>query len=174
VDLANRARSFAVQAYGSERELEHPAEVADLVGSDDEERQAAALLHDVVEDTDVQIADIEAEFGPRVAGLVAAMTEDGSITDYGQRKDEHRRRARDAGRDSATLFVADKVSNARRMRRGQKDPDPQKLEHYRATHETMKAAYPDLPLLGELEEELRVREQGSRGSEQAPQSGARA
>lgn len=118
---------------------------------------AAGVLHDLVEDTDTSLGDIEAEFGPRVAGLVGAMTEDSSIKDYGERKAEHRKRACEAGRDAANLFVADKLSNARRMRRGQKEPEPKKLEHYRLTLETMKSAYPDLPLLVPLEEELRLR-----------------
>ena len=105
-----------------------------------------------------------------MAGLVGAMTEDDSISDYGERKEEHRCRVRDAGRDASLLFVADKLSNARRMRRGQKEPEPRKLKHYAATLATMKDAYPGLPLLAELEEELRFRE----ASGQAPQPGARA
>jgi (p)ppGpp synthase/HD superfamily hydrolase len=175
VDLVSQARAFAGRAYGSGRELDHPSEVASLVGSGDQELEAAAILHDVIEDTDVEIGDVEREFGPRVADLVATMTEDGSIDDYHERKEEHRRRARDSGRDAATLFVADKLSNARRMRRGQKEADPRKLEHYRLTHDTMKETHPDLPLLDELDQELRVREQQTtQSSAQAPRPGARA
>ena len=158
MDLPGRARSFAAEAYGSDRQLEHPDGVAALVrgaGADDEV-QAAAYLHDVIEDTEVELPEIAAEFGSRVAGLVGAMTEDESIPDYAARKEEHRRRARDSGRDVAQLFVADKLSNVRRMRRGEKEPDPRKLGHYSATLETMRGAYPDLPLLDELESELRA------------------
>jgi (p)ppGpp synthase/HD superfamily hydrolase len=165
-----RARGFAAEAYGSAQELEHPTEVATLVGTGDEELWAAAVLHDLVEDTDVQLSDIAAQFGSRVAGLVGAMTEDGSIADYRERKEEARCRARDCGRDAALLFVADKLSNARRMRRGQKEPEPRKLEHYAATLQTMRDAYPDLPLLAELDDELRFRE----ATGPAPQQGARA
>jgi (p)ppGpp synthase/HD superfamily hydrolase len=35
----------------------------------------AGLLHDVVEDQDVPLARIEADFGPEVAEMVAALTE---------------------------------------------------------------------------------------------------
>jgi (p)ppGpp synthase/HD superfamily hydrolase len=156
VDSLARAREFAAQAYGAEDELEHPDEVASLVGEGDEELAAAAILHDLVEDTEVELPQIAAAFGSRVAALVGAMTEDGSIRDYGERKQEHRVRARDGGRDVATLFVADKLSNARRMRRGQKKPTARKLGHYQATLETMREAYPDLPLLPQLEAELRA------------------
>ena len=168
--MAPRAREFAAAAYGSAQELEHPTEVATLVGSDDEELWAAALLHDLVEDTDVELTDIADQFGSRVAGLVGAMTEDGSIDDYRERKEEARCRARDSGRDAALLFVADKLSNVRRMRRGQKEPEQRKLDHYAATLQTMKDAYPDLPLLPELDEELRFRE----ATEPGTRPGARA
>ena len=154
MNRASKARSFAAEAYGSEAELAHPTEVATLVGSDDEDLWVAAILHDLVEDTQVELPEIAAEFGSRVAALVAGMTEDGSIEDYGERKHEHRQRARDAGRDVALLFVADKLSNIRRMRRGQKAPQAAKLEHYRLTLETMRDVYPDVPLLDELEQEL--------------------
>jgi (p)ppGpp synthase/HD superfamily hydrolase len=168
--MAPRARAFAAQAYDSSQELEHPTEVATLVGSGDDELYAAALLHDLVEDTDVQLPEIAREFGPRVAALVEAMTEDGSISDYRERKEEARCRVRDSGRDAALLFVADKLSNARRMRAAKKEPDARKIAHYGATLETMRAAYPDLPLLPELQEELEIRE----ATGPVPQPGARA
>jgi (p)ppGpp synthase/HD superfamily hydrolase len=173
VNAASRARAFAAEAYDSDEELEHPTEVATLVGDSDQELWTAALLHDLVEDTGVELPQIAAEFGSRVAALVAAMTEDSSISDYGERKQEHRLRARDAGPDVALLFVADKLSNARRMRRGQKPPDAKKLGHYRDTLDTMRKAYPDLPLLAELESELELRG-AARPPEQDPQAHARA
>jgi (p)ppGpp synthase/HD superfamily hydrolase len=159
VDPVQRAQAFAAEAYGSQSELEHPSEVAALVreAGGDEELQAAAYLHDLVEDTGVQRSDVEREFGPGVKDLVAALTEEESIDDYGERKEEARCRARDAGRDAALLFVADKLSNARRMRRGQKKPESRKLGHYARTLATMSAAYPDLPLLDELDAELSAR-----------------
>jgi (p)ppGpp synthase/HD superfamily hydrolase len=156
MSVVERAHSFAAEAYDSPKELEHPCEVAELVrqAGADEELQAAAVLHDLVEDTDVQVSQIAAEFGSHVAAVVAAMTEDESIEEYLERKRDHRLRARDAGRDVALLFVADKLSNARRMRRAAKEPKARKLGHYGATLETMREAYPDLPLLDELEVEL--------------------
>jgi (p)ppGpp synthase/HD superfamily hydrolase len=156
VDLVERAREFAAEAYGSRGELEHPIEVAGLVrdAGFGEETQAAAVLHDLLEDTDVDAASIEAEFGSNVARLVSSMTEDESIEDYVARKDEHRRRVAAAGRDAAAIFVADKISNARRMRRGQKELEAHKVAHYAATLDQMRQEYPDLPLLDQLDEEL--------------------
>jgi len=171
VEVAQRARAFAAEAYSTEEELDHPAEVAALVrnAGGDAGLEAAAILHDLVEDTNVELSQIASEFGSHVAGLVAAMTEDESIADYAERKEEHRGRACHAGREAGLLFVADKLSNAQRMRRGQKEPDARKLAHYARTLATMRAAYADLPLLDELEAELtRARGEGLPASAPVP------
>jgi (p)ppGpp synthase/HD superfamily hydrolase len=44
--------------------------------TDDEDVLTAAVLNDTVEDTAVTIQRVEKEFGPRVAELVASVTED--------------------------------------------------------------------------------------------------
>ena len=136
--------------------FDHLNEVNELIvaAGGSPELRAGALLHDFVEDTGVTLDQVEEGFGPEVRRIVAAMTEDESIEDYEERKAEHRQRAADAGREVAMLFVADKLSNIRRMKRGQKEADPRKIDHYRATLATMRSAYPDLPLLDELEAEL--------------------
>ncbi len=83
--LFEEAIEFAVEKHsGMKRKYEgipyilHPLEVAVIVGTmtDDEEVLAAAVLHDTVEDTDATMEEIAARFGPRVAELVTAETED--------------------------------------------------------------------------------------------------
>ncbi len=56
----------------------HPVAVAELVllYSQKPEVIAASLLHDVVEDTDVRIEVVEAEFGSRVGEMVDGLTRD--------------------------------------------------------------------------------------------------
>jgi len=59
--------------------VSHPVEVtlilAELLEQDAEETiLAAALLHDLVEDTDVKLADVEKQFGAEVAALVDGVT----------------------------------------------------------------------------------------------------
>jgi (p)ppGpp synthase/HD superfamily hydrolase len=156
VDLPARARAFAAEAYEDQGELEHPLEVARLVrsaGSRDEV-VAAAVLHDLIEDTDVSIGEIAAEFGSAVAAMVSTMTEDESISGYTARKQEHRERACAAGPEASLIFVADKLSNARRMGRAQKSPDARKIGHYASTLELMRETQPDLALLDVLAGEL--------------------
>lgn len=55
----------------------HPLEVAHIVVKDmslDDVSVAAALLHDTVEDTHINLEDIKVEFGPIVAHLIDGMT----------------------------------------------------------------------------------------------------
>lgn len=58
----------------------HPVEVMltlrHRVGITDEHILAAALLHDVVEDTTTTIQDIESVFGPKIAKIVQQVTRD--------------------------------------------------------------------------------------------------
>lgn len=154
--LSETARTFAAATYESDADFEHALEVAELVegAGCGPEVVAAALLHDILEDTDVGLSELESRFGPRVAALVSALTEDESIDDYEARKAEHRRRVCLGGRDAALLFVADKLSNSSRMRRKQKKPKLRKIAHYTETMELIGAHYPDLPLVDELEREL--------------------
>ena len=57
--------------------LLHPMETAVIVGTmtNDHEVLAAALLHDVVEDTNTTIEEVRERFGDRVAELVSSETE---------------------------------------------------------------------------------------------------
>jgi guanosine-3',5'-bis(diphosphate) 3'-pyrophosphohydrolase len=81
-DLLARAFRFAAKAHeGQQRRsgeefLHHPYAVARICAElrQPEETIAAALLHDVVEDTDVSLDDVTAEFGEEIAQLVDGVT----------------------------------------------------------------------------------------------------
>jgi guanosine-3',5'-bis(diphosphate) 3'-pyrophosphohydrolase len=80
-ELLGRAYRFAFAAHEGERSrgktrIEHPTAVARLLvrqGADDQ-LVAAALLHDVLEDTTVTREELEREFGPDIAQLVAELS----------------------------------------------------------------------------------------------------
>jgi (p)ppGpp synthase/HD superfamily hydrolase len=72
---------------------------------------AAALLHDVVEDSDTTVEDLRDEFGGEIAALVAALSDDESIGSYRDRKDEHRARIADVDGDALAVYAADKLAN---------------------------------------------------------------
>jgi (p)ppGpp synthase/HD superfamily hydrolase len=148
-----------VAHHGPAREgdtnIEHPLAVAGVLHDNgfDEHVVAAALLHDVVEDTSLDLATIAAPFGDDIATLVDEMTEDRGIEGYRERKAEHRRRvARDPR--AAAIYAADKLASTRSVRAGDKDVEPEQLNHYVETLRTMRATHPDLPFLDELGEEL--------------------
>lgn len=84
MELVSEAIEFAVKAHDGMRRKKsnspyilHPMEAAVIVGTmtDDQDLIAAAALHDVVEDTDITIEEIEERFGERVKELVSAETE---------------------------------------------------------------------------------------------------
>jgi len=58
----------------------HPIRVALIVRDHDDDIIIASLLHDVVEDTNATIADIESRFGLKVASLVKGMTKTDDTT----------------------------------------------------------------------------------------------
>ena len=83
VEIIDRAFKFARKAhYGVRRRsgepyILHPIAVAKIVSREiglGSTSICAALLHDVVEDTDYTFDDIEQQFGPKIAGLVEGLT----------------------------------------------------------------------------------------------------
>jgi (p)ppGpp synthase/HD superfamily hydrolase len=64
-----------------ETDVDHPVSVAELLASRGYDREvvAAALLHDVVEDTDTDLPELAQRFGAEICELVREMTEDASI-----------------------------------------------------------------------------------------------
>jgi (p)ppGpp synthase/HD superfamily hydrolase len=143
--------------HGPRREgdtdIEHPVAVAELLADAgfDERVVAAALLHDVVEDTATAPEEIEGRFGPEVAALVSEMTEDEGIEDYPKRKAEHRARVA-ADRPAAAIYAADKLASARSKEGPAMSGD--QLEHYLLTLRTLSETNPELPFLEELRGEL--------------------
>ena len=126
---------------------------------------AAALLHDVIEDSDTTLDELREKFGEEVAGLVGAMTDDESIDDYRERKAEHRERVAAAPVESMAIYGADKLTNSRTLRAAYaeegdavrdefKVPLELKLEIWEADLALLREKAPELPFLDELEEEL--------------------
>ena len=135
--------------------IEHPVAVATLLDQHgfSEEIVAAALLHDVVEDTDTDITEVRERFGGEVADLVKRMTEDETIKPYRERKAEHRHRVT-GDRRVAAIYAADKLAHARQFNTEHEEPSAQRLEHYRRTLVELSEAYPTLDFLAELRSEL--------------------
>lgn len=77
--IATQAREIAQRAHAGQRDkngapyIAHPERVAARVAGDDT-LEAIAWLHDVVEDTDVSLADLAEHFPPLVVAAVDALT----------------------------------------------------------------------------------------------------
>lgn len=130
-ELLDRAIIFAVRAHaGTERRgkgypyIVHPLEAVEIVSTmtADQELLAAAALHDTVEDTDVTVEQLRAEFGDRIAELVASesdempagMSEEDS---WHGRKAAAIARLSKAGHDAKMVALGDKLSNMRAIAR---------------------------------------------------------
>jgi (p)ppGpp synthase/HD superfamily hydrolase len=98
--------------------VEHPILVASDVSRAgfEPEMVAAALLHDIVEDSDVTVEELRERFGDRVAYLVEAMTDTAEVEPYERRKALQRERVFEAGPEAAAIFAADKLNNVRALR----------------------------------------------------------
>ena len=129
--LLDNAIIYAVRAHaGTERRgkgfpyIVHPMEAMEIVSTmtSDQELLAAAALHDVVEDTDITVEEIRAEFGDRIASLVAAESDavqEGVSEEesWRSRKEQGIRRLQGASRDVKIVALGDKLSNMRAIAR---------------------------------------------------------
>ncbi len=131
--LLNEAIAYACAAHGDTRRkgdgapaVLHALEAATVAAglTDDEEVLAAAVLHDTVEDTGARLEDIEARFGPRVAALVEAESEDKMRhlppeQSWLARKEAAVAKLRAAADPGvAVVALGDKLSNLRSLYRG--------------------------------------------------------
>ena len=122
--LLLKALAFAAHKHRDQRRkdaeaspyINHPIALADALvnegGVTDVEVLCAALLHDTVEDTDTTPAELAAAFGPRIAQIVAEVTDDTKLP-----KEERKRlqieHAPHISREAKLVKLADKVCNLR-------------------------------------------------------------
>ena len=92
--MIDRAYALAEKAHGEQRRRSgepyicHPLSVAQILVElgMDSESIAAALMHDVAEDTPVTVAEIKQKFGPEVALLVDGVTKLTQTAQYAHRR----------------------------------------------------------------------------------------
>jgi (p)ppGpp synthase/HD superfamily hydrolase len=147
--------------------IEHPVTVAARLDEHGyrEEVLAAALLHDVVEDSETTLEELRVEFGDEVAGFVGALTDDESIDSYRERKAEHRERVAAAAGEALAIYGADKLTNVVTLSEAYakegdsvrdefKVPIELKLEIWEEDLALLREKAPELPFLDSLEEGL--------------------
>lgn len=130
-NLIDNAICFAVKAHSGMRRkgtdlpyVSHPLEAFSIAASitNDEKVLAAAVLHDVVEDTDYTIEDIKNGFGEKVAELVASDSENKrenlpAEQTWEIRKQETLEALKNSSREEQIITISDKLSNIRAIYR---------------------------------------------------------
>lgn len=99
--------------------IAHPASVAlilEQAGFRDENILSAALLHDVVEDTDCTLDEIRRQFPAQVVELVESLTEvkldsSGTKRSWEDRKRDHLEQLRNSPFGARAIALADKLHN---------------------------------------------------------------
>jgi (p)ppGpp synthase/HD superfamily hydrolase len=158
MDIVQKAQVYAMAAHASVKQLRkytnepyivHPMEVASIVATvpgATKDMLAAAILHDVIEDTGCTFNDIHMSFGIDIAGMVSWLT-DVSTPEDGNRA---ARKAIDlahtakAPANVKTIKLADIISNCKSIM--QYDPNFAKvyLEEKRAQLEVLTEGDPGL------------------------------
>ncbi len=165
--LAARAHRNQLRKGSDLPYIAHPVHVSIILlrHGFDEDLTIAGLLHDVVEDTDVPLEAIRAQFGAQVARLVEAVSEtkavDGAELPWEQRKAEKLAHLYAGTPDVAALKAADAIHNAHsivndleetgasvwaRFKRG---PE-QTISYYDAIYAGVQAKLGAHPIVGEL------------------------
>ncbi len=119
-EFAREAHKNQFRKYKNEPYIEHPVRVAALVRtvSHTKEMLCAAYLHDVVEDTEVTIKEIEERFGKKVAGIVNELTDEFVKKNYphlnrSKRKEKEVERQLGMSNEAKTVKLADVIDNTR-------------------------------------------------------------
>ncbi len=118
IQFATEAHEGQYRKYTHDPYITHPLAVMEIVRGvpgHTEEMLVAAVLHDVVEDTEVSLLQIQEEFGNDVSELVLHLTEI-SIPEDGNRLKRKRKDAEWYAQGSAeaqTIKVADFIDNTR-------------------------------------------------------------
>ncbi len=130
-NILDKAIKLAVDAHSGQTRkgtdipyIVHPLETLTIVGTmtNDEHILAAAVLHDVVEDTDITIQNIKDTFGEKVAEYVEAESEDkragqSEESTWKIRKQETIEHLKTASTQVKMITLGDKLSNIKSMYR---------------------------------------------------------
>ncbi len=156
VALLRRAFEFALGAHDGMRRdsgepyINHPLHVALILSylQVDVETLAAALLHDVVEDTPVTDLELAHEFGPEIAALVDGVTKFGQMAQFNQQQQDAANILRvlmSLSADARVIFIklADRLHNLRTLEFKRKPSS-----RWRTAHESLEIYAPVADRLG--------------------------
>ena len=128
-DLLARAYRFSAEAHkgqtrnSGEPYVSHCIEVAKILADLqlDTTTVASGLIHDVVEDTKITVADVEREFGKEIAAIVDGLTKIAKLPNAGSHQDRqvesYRKLLLSIAKDARVIIVklADRLHNMRTL-----------------------------------------------------------
>jgi len=165
VDFARKRHSGQRRLSDTAAFVSHPLEVGGLLDRFDypDHVIAAAVLHDVLENTETRPGELTDRFGVDVCRLVELVSDDPAIADEDERKEELLERVREAGGYALVIYAADKVSKVRELQilaaRGDEEPDAgTKLRRHRKSLVMLQETIPDNELVHLLRRELKALE----------------
>lgn len=144
--MIEKAKHFATKAHQGQKRKNsqedyfvHPIRVAETLQKEgySEELICAGYLHDVVEDTDYTLTDIENHFGPTVKSLVATHTED-KTKPWQERKQHTIETVRQGSFEVKALIVADKLDNLKSLQKELKRHGDAVWSNFNAGYESQK------------------------------------
>ena len=138
------ARAYAVEMHGDQKYGVHPYvhhldAVAALLLPYGEQARVVGFLHDVVEDTEATVADVQSRFGDLVARCVALLTDAPGANRKERKAKTYAALAKVSGDEELALVVkaADRLANVRAC---VADGHRTLWETYHGEHPTFKAA----------------------------------
>ncbi len=127
--LIRKAYNFAVTHHGDQKRksgepyIIHPVQVAYILSTLglDDSTICSALMHDLVEDTDVTLEDISNEFSPEIAEMVNGVTKLGKINYVSaeeQQVENYRKMFLAMGKDIRVILIklSDRLHNMRTLK----------------------------------------------------------
>lgn len=152
--MKNSAREFAItahgnQLYGSLPYAVHLDAVAALLEPYGEEAQVTGYLHDVVEDTQITVAEISEKFTPFISRCVELLTDAAGDSRKERKSKTYARLAAVEGEERLALIVktADRLANVRACI---KDGNQRLLAIYREEHPVFRTSVYRLGLCDSL------------------------
>ncbi len=128
LDLIDRALRFSASAHSGQKRMSgedfisHSIAVAQILVEQllDSTTIAAALLHDVVEDSDVRSEDIAREFGAEIAGIVDGLTKISHLSFHSSAEEQvenYRKLLLSVAKDARVIIIklADRLHNMRTL-----------------------------------------------------------
>lgn len=117
MDFAAKAHEGQYRKKGDIPYFSHCAIVGSLLAAAgcDESVVSAGVLHDLVENTDTSVADLEKKFGPAVAALVDAVSEDKAHSTWAERKQGYIESVARGPDGTEAIVAADKIHNMASM-----------------------------------------------------------